>query len=114
MTREQAIRKREKLAARLSPAIGVLRGSLLERTIHHTSGCVKCARGEGHPLWVLTVGYPGGKTRQLSLRPAQVPKVREAIEQYHDLQASSGGHQRAESVSVTSGPRGVQEPESEP
>ena len=84
MTREQAIRKREKLAARLSPAIGVLRGSLLERTIHHTSGCLKCARGEGHPLWVLTVGYPGGKTRQLSLRPEQVPQVRGAIERYHD------------------------------
>jgi hypothetical protein len=84
MTREQAIRKREKLKARLSPAISVLRGSLLERTIHHTSGCLKCARGEGHPLWVLTVGYPGGKTRQLSLRPEQVPQVREAIEHYHD------------------------------
>ena len=84
MTREQAIRKREKIAAQLSPAIGVLRGSLLERTIHHTSGCLKCARGEGHPLWVLTVGYPGGKTRQLSLRPEQVPQVREAIERYHD------------------------------
>lgn len=84
MTREQAIRKRQKLAARLSPAIDVLRGSLLERTIHHTSGCLKCARGEGHPLWVLTVGYPGGKTRQLSLRPEQVPQVREAIERYHN------------------------------
>jgi hypothetical protein len=86
MTREQAIRKRERLAARLSPATGVLRGSLLERTIHHTSGCLKCARGEGHPLWVLTVGYPGGKTRPLSLRPEQVPHVREAIERYHDCQ----------------------------
>lgn len=84
MTRDQAIRRRERLAARLSPAIGVLRGSLLERTIHHTSGCLKCARGEGHPLWVLTVGYPGGKTRQLSLRPEQVPQVREGIERYHD------------------------------
>ena len=83
MTREQAVRKREKLAAQLSPAMGVLRGSLLERTIHHTSGCLKCARGEGHPLWVLTVGYPGGKTRQLSLRPEQVPQVRDAIERYH-------------------------------
>jgi hypothetical protein len=83
MTREQAIRKREKLAAQLSPAIGVLRGSLLQRTIHHSAGCQKCARGEGHPLWVLTVGYPGGKTRQVSLRPAQVPQVREAIERYH-------------------------------
>jgi hypothetical protein len=84
MIREQAIRKRERLAVRLSSAISVLRGSLLERTIHHTSGCLKCARGEGHPLWVLTVGYPGGKTRQVSLRPEQVPQVREAIERYHD------------------------------
>ncbi len=85
MTREQAIRKREKLAAQLPPAIGILRGSLLQRTIRHSSGCLKCARGEGHPLWVLTVGYPGGKTRQVSLRPEQVPKVREAVERYHDF-----------------------------
>ena len=85
MTREQAIRKRDKLAARLSSANGVLRGSLLERTTHHSSGCSKCARGEGHPLWVLTVGYPGGKTRQVSLRPDQVPQVRKAIEGYRDF-----------------------------
>ena len=82
MTREQAIRKRGKLAARLSSATGVLRGSLLRRTVRHSSGCLKCARGEGHPLWVLTVGYPGGKTRQVSLRPDQVPQVREELEQY--------------------------------
>ena len=85
MTREQAVRKREKLAARLSSARGVLRGSLLQRTIHHSAGCLKCARGEGHPLWVLTVGYPGGKTRQVSLRPEQVPQVRKALEHYRDF-----------------------------
>ena len=85
MTRKQAIRRREKLAAQLSPAIGVLRGSLLQRTVHHSSGCQKCARGEGHPLWVLTVGYPGGKTRQVSLRPGQVPLVQKAIETYRDF-----------------------------
>jgi hypothetical protein len=85
MTRRQAIRKREKLAAQLSSPTGVLRGSLLQRTIHHSSGCRKCAHGEGHPLWVLTVGYPGGKTRQVSLRPAQVPQVRKALEHYHDF-----------------------------
>ena len=84
MTREQAIRKREKLAGRLSSPIEVLRGSLLQRMLHHSSGCLKCARGEGHPLWVLTVGYPGGKTRQVSLRPEQVPQVRKALEQYRD------------------------------
>jgi hypothetical protein len=85
MTREQATRKRDKLAAQLSCANGVLRGSLLQRTVHHSSGCSKCARGEGHPLWVLTVGYRGGKTRQVSLRPEQVPLVRRAIEDYRDF-----------------------------
>jgi hypothetical protein len=88
MTREQAIRKRDKMAAKLSSARGVLRGSLLQRTIHHSSGCLKCARGEGHLLWVLTVGYPGGKTRQLSLRPDQVPQVREALENYRNFKRS--------------------------
>jgi hypothetical protein len=34
---------------------------------------------------VLTVGYPGGKTRQVSLRPEQVPQVRKAIERYRDF-----------------------------
>src|ERR1700737_1492354 len=85
MTREQATRKRERLAAKLSSARDVLRGSLLQRTIHHSSGCLKCARGEGHPLWVLTVGYPGGKTRQVSLRPEQVPQVRKALEHSRDF-----------------------------
>src|ERR1700687_284075 len=88
MTREQAIRKRGKLAAHLSSPAGVLRGSLLQRTIHHSSGCQKCARGEGHPLWVLTVGYPGGKTRQVSLRPDQIPQVRKALEGYRNFKRS--------------------------
>jgi|ERR1700721_2026834 hypothetical protein len=81
MTRKQAVAKRDKLLGQVTDLGGVLRGSLLERTIHHSSGCPKCARGEGHPLWVLNVGYPGGKTRQLSLRPAQVPQVRQALAQ---------------------------------
>jgi hypothetical protein len=88
MTREQAIRKQEKLARQLFSPIGVLRGSLLQRTIHHSSGCLKCARGEGHPLWVLTVGYPGGITRQVSLRPEQVPQVRRALRHYHDFKTT--------------------------
>src|ERR1700752_2676454 len=82
MTRRQASASRDKLLARLTNLGDVLRGSLLERTIHYSSGCPKCARGEGHPLWVLNVGYPGGKTRQVSLRPEQVPQVREALERY--------------------------------
>jgi hypothetical protein len=38
----------------------ILRGLLLQRTIrNHAKGCAKCASGEGHPLAVLTVSYPG-------------------------------------------------------
>src|SRR5574341_1023354 len=88
MTREQAIRRREKLAAQLSSATGVLRGSLLQRLVHHSSGCAKCARGEGHPLWVLTVGYPGGKNRQISLPADQVPQVRKALDAYRKIKQS--------------------------
>jgi len=85
MTRTEIIRRRGKLACVLSDMEEVLRGSLLERTVHHSSGCPKCARGEGHPLWVLNVNYPGAKTRQLSLRAEQVPQVRKALERYRQV-----------------------------
>src|SRR5260370_26374273 len=88
MTREQATRKRDRLAARLCSLTGILRGSLLQRTVRHSSGCLKCACGDGHPLWVLTVGYPGGKTRQVSLRPDQIPQVRKALENYRNFKRS--------------------------
>src|SRR5687768_5246803 len=73
MTRDSAIQKRGKLAAKLVHCDEVLRGSILQRTTFHSSGCPKCVRGEGHPQWVLNVNYPGAKTRQLSLRSEQVP-----------------------------------------
>src|ERR1017187_4363397 len=83
MTRERTNQKRDKLAATLVHCGDVLRGSLLQRTTFHSSGCPKCARGEGHPQWVLNVNYPGAKNRQLSLRPEQVPQVRKALQSYH-------------------------------
>ena len=85
MTRQQAIRRRDRLAASVSHLSDILRGSLFQRSVRHSGGCPKCARGEGHPLWVLNVGYPGGKTRQISLRPQQVAHVREALDRYRQL-----------------------------
>jgi hypothetical protein len=64
----------------------ILRGSLIERRVfRHKSNCEKCASGEGHALNVLTVTYPGGRTRQISLRPEQVTQVRRWLENYKDL-----------------------------
>src|SRR5438093_7485653 len=46
----------------------ILRGSLLDRNIHHSAGrCKRCDGGGGHPFSVLTVGYPGGTMLQISL-----------------------------------------------
>src|ERR1700693_1332819 len=82
MTRKAAAGKRDKLAATLTHSGDARRGSLLERTTFHSSGCPKCVRGEGHPQWVLNVNYPGAKTRQLSLRPKQIAQVRKALQRY--------------------------------
>src|SRR6266436_3015767 len=40
---------------------------------------------DGHPLSVLTVSYPGGRTRQFSLRREQVEEVRRWLGNYHRL-----------------------------
>jgi len=66
----------------------IVRGSLFKRTIRHRQGCPKCAAGDGHPMWILTVGYRGGRTRQLSLRAAQVPQVRAWLANYRKSKAA--------------------------
>jgi len=86
MKPDQISLKREKLLDRLPVTGEILRGTLLERSIRgHTNGCAKCASGEGHPVWVLTVTYPGGRTKQLSLRSEQVPEVRRWLHNYQNM-----------------------------
>jgi len=85
MIRDRVLQARGKLLSKLPVTGEMLRGSLLERTIHHTSGCPKCARGEGHQVFVLTVSYPGGRTRQLSVRRERVSEVRRWLRNYQEL-----------------------------
>jgi len=73
---------RARVLRRLPDLQQIVRGSLFKRTIRHRQGCPKCEAGGGHPMWVLTVGYPGGRTRQLSLRAEQVPQVRAWVANY--------------------------------
>jgi Family of unknown function (DUF6788) len=80
---------RQKLFDRLPMTGDILRGSLLTRTIrNHAKGCAKCASGEGHQLSVLAVSYPGGRTRQFSLRPERVAEVRRWIANYQKLKVA--------------------------
>ena len=84
-TRPNHIEARQALVAQLPVTGEVLRGSLFERTVRHTSGCTICAGGGGHPLWVLTISYAGGRTRHFSLRREQVDEVRRWLGNYHKL-----------------------------
>ena len=88
MKHPQAVRTRDRLVARLPDASHILRGSLLDRIVRHRSGCPKCDRGEGHPVAVLAVGYPGKVTRQISLRREQIPFVKRCLANYQKLKAA--------------------------
>jgi len=88
MIREQTLRARQKLVSKLPLTGELLRGSLLERTVRHTKDCAKCARGEGHKVFVLTVTYPGGRTRQFSVRRERVDEVRRWLSNYQDLKGA--------------------------
>jgi hypothetical protein len=76
---------RAKLAASLPSTTEILRGSLLHRTIRHRSGCATCAQGHGHPVWVLTVTYPGARTKQISLSAEQKTLVQQWLRNYRKL-----------------------------
>jgi hypothetical protein len=88
MIREQPLRARQKLVSKLPITGELLRGSLLERTVRHTKDCPKCARGEGHHVFVLTVTYPGRRTRQFSVRRELVAEVRRWLDNYQELKAA--------------------------
>jgi uncharacterized protein DUF6788 len=88
MNREKVVQRRDRLVAQLPEARDILRGSLLQRTIRHRTRCPKCARGEGHPVSVLAVGYPGGVIRQISLPPGKVAQVRRCLANYRKLKVA--------------------------
>ena len=88
MKHKEALRRRDQLVEDLGFNGEILRGSLLKRMIHHKTGCPKCAAGGGHPAWILTVGYPGGRTKQISIRPEQKELVEVWLENYQRLKAS--------------------------
>jgi hypothetical protein len=88
MKQETIINTRAKIAAALPSTTEILRGSLLHRRIRHRSGCAVCARGKGHLVWVLTVSYPGGRNKQISLSAEQKPLVQQWLRNYRQLKAT--------------------------
>jgi hypothetical protein len=85
MKRKETLRRRDNLARAISQPTDIVRGSLLERTIRHKKGCQTCARGEGHPALVLSINYPGGRNKQISIRPGQKEQVERWLTNYHKV-----------------------------
>ena len=77
-----------KLAASFPPCTDILRGSLLRRYIRHRTPCAVCANGPGHRIWVLTVTYPGGRTKQISIRPELKPLVQQWLRNYRKIKTT--------------------------
>ena len=86
MKHKEALQRRQKLAENLPDAAEILRGSLFQRQVRHKTGCVKCAQGGGHTVWVLSVAFPDG-TRQFSIRPEMKSQVERWLRNYEKLQA---------------------------
>ena len=86
-TSQNISKQRTELIRDLPDVSDILRGSLLQRTIRHRQGCPKCERGEGHPVAVLAVSYPGPRIRQVSLRKEQVAEVQRQLENFQRLKA---------------------------
>ena len=85
MKEKETLRQRDALARTIGHPAEIVRGSLLERTIRHKKGCQTCARGEGHPALVLSINYPGGRNKQISIRPEQREQVERWLRNYHHV-----------------------------
>jgi hypothetical protein len=85
MKAREVVRQRKALARLIDQPVEIVRGSLLQRTIRHKKGCQTCARGEGHPAWILTINYPGGRNKQISIRPEQREQVECWLKNYHEV-----------------------------
>lgn len=87
MKREELLKRRERLSAKLPNPVEAVRGSLIRRQIRHSKGCPKCEQGGGHPVWVLSISYPGGKNKQISLRADQRRQAEVWTRNYKKLKA---------------------------
>ena len=85
MKLKDVISRRDKLARSIESPAEILRGSLLQRTIRHKKGCQTCARGGGHPAWILSVNYAGGRNKQISIRPEEREQVERWLANYRQL-----------------------------
>ena len=74
--------RRTKIPKTLPPLEEVLRGSFLQREIRCGKPTCRCAEGPGHPIAYVTVTFPGGRTRQVTVPRDLASTVRLWISNY--------------------------------
>src|ERR1700722_13267917 len=85
MKLKEAVNRRDKLARSVESPAEILSGYLVQRTIRHKKGCQSCAHSEGHPAWILSINYAGGRNKQISIRPDEREHVERWLANYHKL-----------------------------
>ena len=85
--RRRLERRRKSLVQKLANVDEFVRGSvvLMKRRCTYP-GCRKCAAGERHPTWVLTVSRRG-KTHTVYLGERRLARARRMVESYRTLRA---------------------------
>jgi len=80
--RKALLLRRERLVQKLPPLSELIRGSLIERHLRCGKLGCRCAKGEGHRAWYITVTFAGGRTEQVTVPGALVPTVRRWLKNY--------------------------------
>ena len=75
--------RRRRILAQLPALEEVLRGSLVVRRLRCGKRGCHCADGDGHRATYLSVTLAGGRTEQISLPAALVPRVARGVANYH-------------------------------
>src|SRR3990170_7610665 len=78
-----ALERRRRILAKLPPLEEIVRGSVLVRSLRCGKPSCHCAEGEGHRATYLSVTLAGGRTEQISLPAALVPRVARGVANYH-------------------------------
>lgn len=74
--------RRQRLIRKLPPLSEVIRGSLIERRLQCGKSSCRCAEGEGHHVWYLTVTFAGGRTEQVTVPERWLSTVRRWLRNY--------------------------------
>jgi len=74
--------RRKEVVAQLPPMTEVVRGSLIQRRLVCGKPNCRCAKGQRHRVWYLTVSFARGRTEQVTVPEELVPEVERWLSNY--------------------------------